>query len=321
MDDLIQNQEIPPTRVGLIGYPVEHSLSPKMHRAAFAALGLNWDYSLVAVPPDELQAVVERIRREGWRGFNVTIPHKQAIRALLNSESAEATLIGAVNTVVIENGRLRGYNTDWIGFLGALQATGFVTQDCRAVVLGAGGAARAVLLALTEKHAAITIVNRTLATAQVLADTFNELLLHEWGTLHDRPLHVVALDDSAALQTAIDEAELLVNCTSVGMSPHIHADPLPADILIPPHLTVYDLVYNPRDTQLLKRARAAGATGIDGLGMLVYQGAEAFRLWTDLNAPIDVMRQAIDISVISQSLANENRNNNLSTSNNSGIES
>lgn len=273
-------------RVGLIGYPVEHSLSPKMHRAAFAALGLNGAYSALSVRPEALGDTVTSIRNQQWRGFNVTVPHKQAIRAFLDSESPDADLIGAVNTVVLQNGRLMGYNTDWIGFLEALKEADVDPVNCRAVLLGAGGAARAVLYALLQRGATVTIANRNLLNATTLAAEFRAHF--------DRDIPTVALYDEAALQSVLDEAILLVNSTSVGMSPDINADPLPPNLVIPPHLTVYDLVYNPRDTQLLKRARAAGAIGIDGQEMLVHQGAEAFRLWTGLDAPVDVMRRAIE---------------------------
>jgi len=286
MDDSIHDEATIPMRVGIIGYPVEHSLSPKMHRAAFAILGLNWDYSLLPVAPDEVQEAIQMIRREGWRGINVTVPHKQAVIPVLDGVTIHADIIGAVNTIVNENNCLVGHNTDWIGFLEALQEAEFDPQNCRAVLLGAGGAARAVLYALLQSGATVSIANRDSRKAEALALEFS---IH-----FDRDIPVLSLQDEAGLQTALNDATLLVNSTSVGMSPHPTADPLPASITIPPHLTVYDLVYNPRETQLLKRARAAGATGIDGLGMLVHQGAEAFRLWTGRDAPIAVMRQAIE---------------------------
>lgn len=286
IDDSIHDVETIPIRVGIIGYPVGHSLSPKMHTAAFRALGLNWEYSLLPVAPEEMQDAIEMIRREVWRGLNVTVPHKQAVILLLDFITPQAEIIGAVNSIVNQNGRLVGYNTDWIGFLEALREAGFDPANRRAVVLGAGGAARAVVYALLEQGETVTIANRNQRKAEALA--------LEFATQFDREIAVLSLDDSAGLQSAINNAELLVNCTSVGMSPYPNGDPLPPEIVLPPHLTVYDLVYNPRETQLLKRTRAAGATGIDGLGMLVHQGAEAFRLWTGLDAPIEVMRQAIE---------------------------
>lgn len=287
MDDSIHDEATIPTRVGIIGYPVGHSLSPRMHRAAFAALELNWDYSLLPVAPDEIHEAIEMIRREGWRGINVTVPHKQVVIPLLDGVTSHAEIIGAVNTIVSQQGRLVGYNTDWIGFLEALKEAGFAPANRRTVLLGAGGAARAVLYTLLEQGGTVTIANRDQRKAEALA--------LEFSTHFDRNISVLSLDDTTGLQDAIHHAELLVNCTSVGMSPYPNADPLPPEIVIPPHLTVYDLVYTPRKTHLLKRARAAGATGIDGLGMLIHQGAEAFRLWTGLDAPIKVMRQAIDL--------------------------
>jgi shikimate dehydrogenase len=286
MQDSIYDEETTPTHVGIIGYPVEHSLSPKMHTAAFRALELKWNYSLLPVAPEGVGEAIQMIRQRGWRGINVTIPHKQAVMPLLDSVNIHADIIGAVNTIVNENGRLVGYNTDWIGFLEALKEANFDPTNCRAVLLGAGGAARAVLYALLERGATVTIANRDPRKAEVLAV--------EVATQFDRDIAVLALDDTAGLQAVMNDATLLVNSTSVGMSPHSNADPLPSGLVFPFHLTVYDLVYNPRETQLLKRARAAGATGIDGLGMLVHQGAEAFRLWTGLDAPIQVMRRAIE---------------------------
>lgn len=278
----------PLTHVGIIGYPVGHSLSPKMHTAAFEALGLKWDYSLVPVAPDEIEATLQRIQQAGWRGVNVTVPHKQTVIPYVDYLTKAAASIGAVNTLVYDEGQLGwiGYNTDWIGFLEALKEAGFDPTNCRAVLLGAGGAARAVLYALLDQGATVTIANRNHAKAEALA--------LEFSTVFERAIAVCALNDTEGLQQALEQSTLLVNSTSVGMSPYITGDPLPPNLTIPPHLTVYDLVYNPRETQLLKRARAAGATAIDGLGMLIHQGAEAFRLWTGQDAPIEVMRQAIE---------------------------
>jgi shikimate dehydrogenase len=286
MDDSIHDEETIPTRVGIIGYPVGHSLSPKMHTAAFRTLRLNWDYSLLPVPSEQVPETIQMIWREGWRGINVTVPHKQGVISLLDRVTSHAEIIGAVNTIVNENGQLVGYNTDWIGFLEALQEAGFDPTNRRAVLLGAGGAARAVLYALLEQGGTVTIANRDERKAEALA--------LEFSAHFARDIPVLSLNDTEGLQTALNDATLLVNSTSLGMSPYPSGDPLPSEIVIPTHLTIYDLVYNPRETQLLKRARAAGATGIDGLGMLVHQGAEAFRLWTGLEAPIEVMRQAIE---------------------------
>lgn len=273
-------------QVGLIGYPVAHSRSPAMHRAAFAACGLAWTYELLPVPPDALAETLDKVRGATWRGVNVTVPHKQAVMPLLDAITPNAHLIGAVNTIVNEGGRLIGHNTDWRGFLAALREGGFEPQGCRVVLLGAGGAARAVLYALLESNATVTIANRNRDKAQQLAA--------EFGARFQRDIPVLSMGEEDALQNALAEATLLVNSTSVGMSPDIHATPLPPSVILPSHLTVYDLVYAPRETLLLKEAQEAGATAIDGLGMLVHQGAEAFRLWTGLEPPVGVMRAAVE---------------------------
>ncbi|MGB0389301.1 MAG: shikimate dehydrogenase [Ardenticatenaceae bacterium] len=273
-----------PTRVGLFGWPVGHSRSPAMHNAAFGELGLNWEYMLLPVRLEDVYDAVRGLRALGFAGANVTVPHKLAVMEALDEVMPEAQAIGAVNTIVNRDGYLVGYNTDGIGFLRALREGGFEPKNCRALLLGAGGASRAVLHALLTEGAEVTIVNRTLSRAQKLAE--------EFGSLFGVQVHTLAFDSPVALQKALDEANLLVNATSLGMHPHPDATPVPAHIHFHPSLTVYDLVYNPLETRLLAEARAAGAQAIDGLGMLIHQGAVAFTLWTGKEAPVEVMRAA-----------------------------
>lgn len=273
-------------RVGLLGYPVHHSLSPVMHNAAFHALGLAWEYDLIPVAPENLALAVDVLQAEGYVGANVTIPHKQAIMPLLAGVSQEAQIIGAVNTIINASGQLRGYNTDAYGFWQVLGDAAFTPSSYQAVVLGAGGAARAVLYALLSHGFSVTLVNRTESKATELAQHF--------APYFDHTIKVVAHDDTEHLQAELEIADLLVNSTSVGMTPHITENPLPPAISLPATLTVYDLVYNPRETALLQAARAAGAKTVDGLGMLLYQGVEAFRLWTHQEPPVDVMRTALE---------------------------
>lgn len=274
-----------PVYVGLLGWPVGHSRSPAMHNAAFRALGLNWQYLLLPVAPEDVGDAVRGLRALRFAGANVTVPHKQAVMPFLDEVTLEAQAIGAVNTIVNRDGHLVGYNTDAIGFLRALREAGFEPRGCRAVVLGAGGAARAVVYALLAAQATVTVANRTVEKARELA--------RDLGRVFGTTVHVIPLHSRAALAQALGGADLLVNATSVGMAPHADACPLPADLPLHPSLTVYDTVYVPRETQLIRRAQEAGAKAVDGLGMLLHQGAVAFELWTGMKPPLDVMRQAL----------------------------
>jgi len=264
--------------VGLIGYPVEHSLSPAMHNRAFAALGLNWCYLPLPVPPGRLGEAIAGLRALGFVGANVTVPHKQAVMSYLDEVAPGAQAIGAVNAIVVRK-ELIGHNTDWQGFLTALSDGGFDPQGKRAVVLGAGGAARAVVYALAHAGAQVTVLNRTPSRAQALVQDFSPVF-------PALPLTPQTLKERTA------EAHLLVNATPVGMWPEVARSVWPEDLALPSHLTVFDLVYNPRQTRLLQQAEAAGATGIGGLGMLVHQGAAAFELWTGEKAPVETMYAA-----------------------------
>jgi len=273
-----------PRLVGVIGWPVGHSISPAMHNAALRALGLNWLYLALPVHPDNIAAAMHGLRALGFAGVNVTIPHKVAVRALMDEVSAEAVAIGAVNTVIMRDGRMIGHNTDADGFLSALAATGFAPEDKDALVLGAGGAARSVIYALGKAGAHVTIWNRTPERA---ADLVAGLSPHLPGaSLRALP---PGLDN---LADALAKAALLVNATSVGMKGGPPGSPLPDGLTIRPGMTVFDLVYTPPLTPLLRQARAAGARPVGGLGMLVHQGALALTLWTGLEAPIAVMEQA-----------------------------
>jgi len=270
--------------VGLIGYPVEHSLSPAMHNSAFAALDLNWCYVPLPVRPERLGEAVAGLRALSFVGANVTVPHKEAVMPHLDHVTPEAQAIGAVNTLVMREGRSIGHNTDWQGFLTALGEGGFDPHGKRAVVLGAGGAARAVVYALAQAGAQVAVLNRTLARAQALAQDLSPLF--PGLLLFSLPLTLQTLGERTA------EAHLLVNATSVGTWPEVDQSPWPEDLAFPSHLTVFDLVYNPRQTKLLRQARAAGAKAVGGLGMLVHQGAAAFELWTGKKAPVETMYEA-----------------------------
>ncbi len=281
-----------------------------MHNAAYAALGLDWAYVPLPVPPERLGDAVRGLAALGFAGANVTVPHKQAVIPFLDELTPVARAVGAVNTIIVQpDGSLLGDNTDGAGFIADLRAHGVsagaeapgsggaaerneillhhrvtVSPCHRVLVLGAGGAARAVVYALVEAGASVAVANRTLEHADELCQTIVAALPRAAGRLsaHAFP---------EALAELATGADLIVNATSLGL----HAgDPLPWDAAIPfrPGQVVYDLIYN-RPTELLALARSQGATAMDGLGMLVHQGARAFKLWTAVEPPVDVMLEAI----------------------------
>lgn len=268
--------------VGLFGHPVGHSKSPHMHNAAFRHLGLPFVYMAFDVPSNGLTKAVESIRELGMRGVNVTIPHKVEIMDSLDEISDDARLIGAVNTVVNDAGRLIGYNTDGLGYVRSLtEETNINISSTRALVLGAGGAARAIVAGLVRNGAPrITLVNRTRDKATELAALFAPMQQVQVGTFEDLP-------------DIVDDVKLIVNTTSVGMHPKVEGIPLDPLLLRDFHI-VSDLIYNPRETHLLQAARQVGAHVHGGLGMFVYQGAAAFTLWTGEPAPIDIMRKEVE---------------------------
>ncbi len=276
--------------VGLIGWPVEHSLSPAMHNAAFDALGLNWRYVPLPVEPAQVRAAVRGLGALGFRGANVTVPHKQAVLPALDTLAGEAQALGAVNTILVERGDggtvLSGHNTDARGFVAALREGGFEPAGRRAVVVGAGGAARAVVYGLLGAGGGeITVLNRTLERARRLVSDLSRRSPPAMRYSQLTPKTVVE---------AARTADLLVNATTVGMWPRAEDSIWPAGVPVPAHLTVLDLVYNPLETRLLQQARRSGARGIDGLGMLVGQGALAFEMWTGERPPVAVMRAACE---------------------------
>ncbi len=270
------------TSVGLIGDPVEHSISPVFQNAAFRHYGLPDQYTLWHTSAADLPARVASLRADGMRGANVTLPHKTAVVPLLDELDEVAEAVGAANTIVrMVDGKLRGLNTDVPGFMNALQAMGFDPNGATCVLLGAGGAARAVAYGLVKSGIrSLTIVNRTLENAEaVLADVLS---------VTDLDPHLLALTaDAPEVADVVAGADLLVNSTSVGLDHQ--ALPL-APELITSRMLVVDLIY--RTTPLLQSATQHGARIQDGLEMLVQQGALAFEAWTGLSAPLPVMRAA-----------------------------
>jgi len=273
--------------VGVIGWPIAHSVSPPMHNAAFEALGLDWCYVPFPVAPGSVPAALAGVRALGLRGINATVPHKQALLPLVDVLTPAARAIGAVNTVVIEeDGATLGHNTDAAGFLRSLREAGFRPEGASALVLGAGGAARAVVYALAAVGARVTVLNRTPARAASLAADMA-------GAATGDPPRAGGLTREA-LAAAAQEAALVVNTTSLGMWPAVETTPWPDEVPFPRGAFLYDLVYNPRRTRLMAQAHAAGARAVDGLRMLVHQGAEAFTLWTGVEAPVEVMTRACE---------------------------
>jgi shikimate dehydrogenase len=272
--------------IGLIGKPLAHSASPVFQQAALDHCGVDARYELWETEADELPAMVERMRRDDCLGANVTIPHKERIIGLLDTLAPLAERIGAVNTVVNQGGRLRGHNTDILGFGHALRRDGgFDPRGCHAVVLGAGGAARAVAVALIDGGAA------SLTVTDIDQERTAGLLRHLAGQGQSALRSVPA--GSEELAAAASTCQLLVNCTPIGMRHSSAENDMPiAPELIPPNALVFDLVANPPETRLLAEARRRGTRTVSGMAMLVYQGAESFRLWTGLEPPLDVMRQA-----------------------------
>lgn len=265
--------------VGVLGYPVRHSLSPVMHNAAFAALGFNWVYLAFEAPPERLADAIGGMRALGMRGLNLTIPHKEAACRLVDRLTPQAEAIGAVNTLFWDGDTLVGDNTDAEGFLRSLLEAGVEPRGQRVLVVGAGGSARAVVYALRQQGASVWVANRNLARA--------ELLTQRYGAEGVLPL------ESAALTPELARFDGVVSCTPLGMQPNeATMPPLPLEQL-PAHAWVCDLVYRPLETRLLREARAHELKTISGLGMLLWQGALAFERWTGVSAPVEVMERAL----------------------------
>jgi shikimate dehydrogenase len=266
---------------GIIGFPIGHSLSPLMHNAAFAYHGIDAIYLPFSVHPVHLRSAVKSIVALQIGGVNVTIPHKQAVLAWMDELSPEARLIGAVNTIHLQNGRLHGHNTDGIGFLNALTEAGCAVAGQTVILLGAGGAARSIAVQLCLSGIRrLLLANRTLTRAQDLAAFLKQKVPHA-------DISVITMGESS-LATMLPHTDIVVNATSIGMHPE---DPLllPITALNSRHL-VCDIVYRPLQTPLLRAAQQQGARTVDGLGMLLHQGAKAFEIWTACMFPLAMIR-------------------------------
>lgn len=268
--------------VGLIGHPVEHSFSPPMHNAAFAELGLDYAYVAFDVNPDDLKSAVDGAKSLNIKGFNVTIPHKIEVMQYLDELDEVARLIGAVNTIDFKN--LKGYNTDGIGAVRAIEEVTSI-KDKNVVVAGAGGASRAISFYLAKFGAgSMTILNRNANKAKDLAgDVLKSDLIGDVGA-----------DSISEIDSYLKDADILVDTTPLGMDPHINDEPIAKSDAMHDGLVVFDAVYNPNETVLLKEAIKAGVKPVYGIKMLLYQGAESFKIWTGRDAPIDVMQDALN---------------------------
>ena len=277
-------------QLGIIGFPIGHSLSPVFQQAALDHLKLDAIYSTWEIDQRDLGAFIDGLRSPDIKGINVTVPHKEAVLPLLDHVDEWALQAGAVNTIVNRGGPLYGYNTDGMGFIKGLRHNApFELQNKTVLIIGAGGSARGVVRALANESVGnIIIANRTLSRAQSLSTLSIGLGV---------PAQAISLDWQE-LSLASVQSELIVNCTSVGMA-HTSEFGLSPLLLqqISPNSVVYDLVYNPIETQLLKEAVRAGAAVISGIKMLVYQGAASFELWFDRPAPVDVMLESADKAI------------------------
>jgi len=268
--------------VGLLGWPVEHSMSPAMHNAAFANAGLDYTYVPFPVSPENLAQAVAAIRALGLAGANVTIPHKVTVMQYLDDIDEGARKIGAVNTIVNNQGRLVGYNTDGQGFIQSLVEQGVRVNDSKVVLLGAGGAARAVVDALLSARAAlVTIAARSGGKARDLAGNYSGAAVSGIDWQHDR------------LSCRLTECDILINATPLGMSPEFDLMPPVNWSVLCSKAVVCDLIYNPLITRFLQQAQAKGHQIVTGEGMLAGQGALAFQLWTKRRAPYEVMAASL----------------------------
>lgn len=264
--------------VGLIGHPVEHSFSPPMHNVAFDALNMDWAYVAFDVDPFNVKSAIEGAKSLNIRGFNVTIPHKIEVMKYLDEIDEVAGLIGAVNTIDFKS--MKGYNTDGIGAVKAIEEVASI-KNKNVVVAGAGGASRAISFYIAKYGAeSVTILNRNVEKAQSLADDIN--LIDD-----------VNADSIKNIKDHVADADILIDTTPVGMHPNVNDDAIICAEDMHEDLVVFDAVYNPNETVLIKEAIKANAKPVYGIKMLLYQGAESFKIWTGQNPPVDVMEDAL----------------------------
>lgn len=267
--------------VGLIGHPVEHSFSPPMHNAAFRALEMDYAYVAFDVDPSNLESAIDGAKSLDIKGFNVTIPHKIEVMKYLDEIDEVAGLIGAVNTIDFSD--MKGYNTDGIGAVKAIEEVASI-KNRKVVVAGAGGASRAISFYIAKYGAdELVILNRNAEKAHSLAQDVSDSAL----------IGNVKADSISEISQYLEDADILIDTTPVGMHPNINDEPIARSADMHEGLVVFDAVYNPNETALIKQAIKAGAKPVYGIKMLLYQGAESFRIWTGREAPVDVMEDAL----------------------------
>jgi shikimate dehydrogenase len=271
------------TRVcGVIGDPIEHSLSPAIHNAAFDHLKLDFIFLAFRVKAADLENAVRGMRGLGIHGLNVTMPHKSAVISFLDKVDPTVKFLGSANTILNKDGKLSGFNTDGVGALKALRENGTELSEKKVLLLGAGGAAKAIAFALAKEVGELAVLNRAVEKSKKLAEAL--------GRMFNKKVVGGALS-SDAIAKNLRGSDVLINATSVGMHPEVNQSIVTPQWLRS-DLTVMDIVYNPVETKLAKDAKAAGAKVISGVEMLIYQGAASFEIWTGRSAPIEVMRRA-----------------------------
>ena len=271
---------------GLLGSPVAHSISPMMHNEAFRQLGLDYVYLCFDVGTDQLKTALDGLKTIGFRGLNVTMPDKNLAAQLMDKLTPAAKLTGAVNTIINDDGILTGHTTDGVGYMRAALDAGFDLTGKSMTLLGAGGAATSVLVqAALDGLKEITVFN--------IKDQFwdrSEALIERVNAETNCKVRLVDLADQDALAESIQKSHILTNATSVGMAPNTDRCIIKDDAVFRPELIVSDVIYNPRETLLLKKAKACGCPTFNGMYMLLYQGAESFKLWTGQEMPVDIIK-------------------------------
>ncbi|HIX72817.1 MAG TPA: shikimate dehydrogenase [Candidatus Anaerobutyricum stercoripullorum] len=272
---------------GLLGSPVAHSISPLMHNASFAALGLDYAYLCFDVGTDRLKEAVEGLRAMGARGWNLTMPDKNLMCQLADKLSPASEISGAVNTIVNDDGVLTGYTTDGTGYMRAAEEAGFPLPGKVMTLLGGGGAATAILVqAALDGMKEIRVFNRKSPTFDRLSAIAGQL-----NRRTDCLVTVHPLEDTEDLRASIADSDILTNATNIGMAPHTDACPIPDASFLRPELIVSDIIYNPRQTKLLQMAKETGCPFFNGLYMLLYQGAASFELWTGREMPVELIKE------------------------------
>jgi len=271
------------TRVcGVIGDPIEHTLSPTIHNAAFDQLKLDFVFLAFRVKAADLENTIRGMRGLAIHGLNVTMPHKSTVISFLDEVDATVQFLGSANTILNKDGKLSGFNTDGVGALKALRENGVALSEKKMLLLGAGGAAKAIAFSLAKEVGELAILNRAAEKAKELAETL--------GRMFNKKVVGGGLS-SDAIAKNLRDSDILINATSVGMKPNL-TQSLVAPQWLKSDLAVMDIVYNPVETKLAKDAKAAGAKVISGVEMLIYQGAASFEIWTGRSAPIEIMRRA-----------------------------